>query len=208
MTPTVIHTLADIIQSVSTPRPALLPLFRSEHQLRLLGELFVRDTEARSIAELSTATGIPQATVSREVARLEDAGIVRSSQRGRLRLVEADDRAPWYWELRALLLTTVGPAAVVADVLAGVEGIERAYLFGSWAARHLGIPGVPPNDLDLLVVGSPDLDELYAACRQAERELRLDVNPVVRTPAEWDDEEDDFLRNVRSGPLVPVKEGR
>src|SRR2546423_3476164 len=95
-----IRLASDIIHDTRTSPPPLLPLFRSEHQLRLLGELFVYAGEARSISELSAATGIPQATVSREVRRLEQAGLLRSVRRGRLRLVEANDQLPYYPELR------------------------------------------------------------------------------------------------------------
>lgn len=119
-------------------------------------------------------------------------------------MVEANDRLPWFAELRSLLLKTVGPQMVLRDVLAGVNGIAEAYIFGSWAARYHGSTGPAPNDLDLLVVGEPDLDELYAACRRAERDLRLDVNPVTRTPAEWQAGDRGFLDEVRRGPLVPV----
>ncbi|HEY8555830.1 MAG TPA: MarR family transcriptional regulator, partial [Actinomycetes bacterium] len=117
----------------------------------------------RSVAELAMATGIPHATVAREVARLERSGIVRSVRRGRLRLVEPNDRLPWFGELRALLLKTIGPAVVLREALAPVEGVDEAYIFGSWAARYGGEAGHAPNDIDLLVVGEPDLDSLYAA---------------------------------------------
>lgn len=156
------------------------------------------------MSELASVTGIPQATVSREVARLEEAGLLRSSRRGRLRLVEANDRLPYYHELRALLLKTIGPAAVLAHELAEVAGIDEAFIFGSWAARYHGEPGAAPHDIDLLVIGEPNLDALYAACRRAEAELRLDVNPLVRPKADWNARGSGFLADVRKGPLVPV----
>ena len=185
-----------------------MPLFRSEHQLRLLGELFVYASEARSVSELAAATGIPQATVSREVARLEEAGLLRSVRRGRLRLVEADVQLPYHHELRALLLKTIGPAAVLTQELSGVPGIDEAFVYGSWAARYHGEPGPAPRDIDLLVIGEPDLDGLYAACRRVEKELRLDVNPIVRSPAEWQRRGPSFLAEVRRGPLVAVAGAR
>jgi DNA-binding transcriptional ArsR family regulator len=195
---------ADIIHHTRTTPPALLPIFRSEHQLRLLGELFVRAGEARSLSELATATGVPQATVSREIERLHRAGLVTSSRRGRLRLVDANRQLPYFEELRSLLLKTVGPAAALREALAEIDSVDDAFIFGSWAARYEGETGPPPNDIDLLVVGNPDLDELYAALRAVERDLRLDVNPVVRSPAEWQDADAGFLDQVRRGPLVRV----
>jgi DNA-binding transcriptional ArsR family regulator len=195
---------SDIIHYTRTTPPPLLPLFRSEHQLHLLGELFVYAGEARSISELSTATGIPQATVSREVGRLEEAGLLRSVRRGRLRLVEANDQLPYYPELRVLLLKTIGPAPVLAHELGAVKGIDEAFIFGSWAARYHGEPGPSPRDIDLMVIGEPDLDAIYAACRRAEASIRLDVNPIVRSRTEWRRRGSGFLADVRKGPLVQV----
>jgi predicted nucleotidyltransferase len=142
--------------------------------------------------------------VSREVARLEEAGLLTAVRRGRLHLVDANERLPYFGELRSLLLKTVGPAAVLGEALADVSGVDQAFIFGSWAARYNGEAGPPPNDIDLLVVGTPDLDTLYRALRAAERRLRLDVNPVVRSPAEWRRPDRGFLDEVRRRPLVRV----
>lgn len=142
--------------------------------------------------------------MSREVARLEEAGLLRSRRRGRLRLVEANDQLPYYHELRALLIKTIGPAAVLAAELSGVAGISKAFIFGSWAARYHGEKGPAPHDIDLMVIGEPELDVLYAACRRAETQLHLDVNPVVRSSTEWRRRGGGFLADVRKGPLVPV----
>lgn len=103
-----------------------------------------------------------------------------------------------------MLLKTVGPAAALREALAKVDGVDDAFIFGSWAARYEGATGPPPNDIDLLVVGNPDLDKLYAALRAVERDLRLDVNPVVRSPDEWRAGDAGFLDQVRRGPLVRV----
>jgi DNA-binding transcriptional ArsR family regulator len=194
----------DIIEDTRTSPPPLLPLFRSEHQLRLLGELFIYSSEARSVSELAAATGIPQATVSREVARLEEAGLLRSARRGRLRLIEADDQLPYYPELRSLLLKTIGPVAALGRELSGVAGIDEAFIYGSWAARYHGERGPAPRDIDVVVIGEPDLDALYAACRRVEKEIRLDVNPIVRSRTEWQRRGPGFLADIRKGPLVAV----
>jgi predicted nucleotidyltransferase len=45
--------------------------------------------------------------------------------------------------------------------------MEHASVFGSWAQRYLGEPGPAPTDIDLLVVGRPDMDVLADAVSRA-----------------------------------------
>ncbi|HEU4753772.1 MAG TPA: nucleotidyltransferase domain-containing protein, partial [Armatimonadota bacterium] len=147
-------------------------------------------------------------TVQRELARLERAGLLRSRRIGRARLVRADEGSPYHRELRALLEKAFGPEAALRELLSDVNGIEEAWIFGSWARRYLGEEGAPPGDIDLLVVGAPRPDDLYRACRRAEARLGLPVNPSVVSPAEWESTESGFVRAVREEPRVPLLERR
>lgn len=96
------------------------------------------------------------------MARAEDTGVVTSRRLGSTRLVSAAD-SPLTGPLTELLLRSFGPRQVVAEELAGVAGIEAAFLSGSWAARYEGQPGRAPADIDVLVIGDPDRDELDEA---------------------------------------------
>jgi DNA-binding transcriptional ArsR family regulator len=191
---------------MKTSAPALLPIFRSEQQLRLLGHLFILSGREFSVKEIQLETGIPQATVSREVARLEEAGLLRSRQVGRSKLIRADEDSPSFTELRSILLKTVGPAFILRDHLLGVSGVEEAHVFGSWARRYHGERGAPPQDLDVVVIGRPNADLLFEAALAAEKRLGLEVNPVIVEPEEWNDPPEGFFRDVRDGPLVTIIE--
>lgn len=65
-------------------------------------------------------------------------------------------------------------------------------------------PGVPPGDIDVVVIGEPDVDQIYDACREAGAALGQEVNPVILAPEEWNARRSGFVRQVRQGPLVPV----
>ncbi len=196
------HTPGDIIRSVSESSPGLLPIFRSRQQLQLLGDLFVHAGSARSIAELERATSIPQQTISREVDRLSKAGLLKVRSLGRMKLVDANEDSTYFPELRALLLKAVGPAVVLGDRLGQIEGIDEAYVFGSWARRYEGEVGPPPADVDVLVVGDADPDAVEAACVEAGRRLGLEINAVVLSDLEWRSSRSGFVRQVREGPLI------
>lgn len=172
--------------------------------MRLLGQLFLHPDVEHAIADLERATSIPQQTLSRELARLVRAGLVRDRRQGRMHLVAANQASPYFPELAGLLLKALGPKEVLADELATVDGITEAYIFGSWARRYDGLAGDPPRDVDVVVIGEPDVDEIYAACQRAARTIGQEVNPVVLTPKEWKHKRSGFLRQLDQGSLVRV----
>lgn len=187
-----------------TSAPPILPVFRSRLQGDLLARVLLDPEAEHSLTELAQAVRGSVAAVQREIERLEEAGIVRSRRVGRSRLVKADTSTPLYEPLSHLVLLTFGPGHVVAEELAGVDGIEDVYLFGSWAARYEGIPGPVPADLDVLVVGSPDRDAVHSAALRAEQRLGREVNVTIRSKRSWGQEHDGFVRQVKKSPLVPV----
>ena len=202
---TSIRTLDDIIESMSTSAPALIPLFRSEQQLRLLAVLFTQADDELAIGELAERAGIAQATASREVARLAEHGLVVTRALGRNTLVTANWSLPWARDLKSILVQTVGVLGRLADALADVRGIEEAFVFGSWAARYLGERGPPPHDVDVLIVGEVPLRTVRGACAKVESELRIEVNPVVVDHTRWGARKPDaFVAEIRSRPIVPI----
>jgi DNA-binding transcriptional ArsR family regulator len=196
---------------VRTSAPALLAIFRSQLQGELLARVMLSSDEL-TITELASDLSAPVSTVQREVDRLERAGILQTRKHGRGRLVSLDHSNPAVAPLLELVAMTFGPRRIVAEEFAGVEGIEELYLFGSWAARYRGIEGRAPGDVDVLVIGHPDRHAVYDAADRAQRRLHREVNPTVVSVERWATDEEPFLREVRSRPLVPLvlndEEGR
>jgi DNA-binding transcriptional ArsR family regulator len=206
-----IHTLDDIIESVSRSAPALAPLFRSDQQLRILAVLFAGlGDEELSIGDLAERADVAQATASREVARLAEHGLVMTRALGRNTLVSPNWELPWAKDLRSILVQTVGILGRLADALTGVPGVGEVFVFGSWAARYAGEPGPPPRDVDVLVVGEAALRSVRRACHVVEGELHVEVNPVVIDRVHWSAEKPEpFVAQLKSQPLVPIPlEGR
>ena len=82
-------------------------------------------------------------------------------------------------------------------------GVERVFLFGSWA-RYVGRSGRPQADIDVLVVGMPDREDLDEAAERTGRRWGREVNVTVRSPQWWDGGQDGFHAEVTARPLVPV----
>ncbi len=104
---------------------------------------------------------------------------------GNTRLVHANTASPYYAGLSDVLTKAFGAPVLLARVLRGVAGIDAAYIYGSWAARHSGEAGKRAvGDIDVLVLGKPDRDELYEALAEVERRLGRPVQATVRG-ADW-----------------------
>jgi predicted nucleotidyltransferase len=183
----------------------LLPIFRSRQQAQLLARLLDNPEGESSLSDLSTQLYIPVASVHREVERAERAGLVRSRRVGNSRLVSANPDSPYHEPLRQLLVMAFGPPELLRAALDGLAGITAAYLFGSWAARWQGEEGPrPPADIDLLVLGDPDRDQVYAAVNEVSTELGRQVQATIR-PADWlESGEGSFHDTVVSRPIVSV----
>jgi DNA-binding transcriptional ArsR family regulator len=193
-----------MIVYMRTTAPASAPIFRSEQQMRILAALFERRGVERSVSELARASGAAVATASREVERLEEHGIVRSRNVGRSRFVSANWDLPWADALATILAHTAGLPARLAAALDGVRGVRSAFVYGSWAARHVGEIGPAPHDSYLLVVGTAKLGDVREAVRPLESELAVEINPVVISESDWSSADDPFVVEVRSRPVFEV----
>jgi DNA-binding transcriptional ArsR family regulator len=182
----------------------LMPIFRSRHQAELLTQLLLHPDTEFSLSELARQIDVPLPTLQREAQRLIQAGLLRDRKQGRNRLVSANPDNPATPPLTQLLALSFGPQTVIAEEFI-LPDVEEVLIFGSWAARFVGHPGPPPNDIDVLTIGTAGRYDVYAAADRAQRRLDIPVNPVLCTPERWNDPGDDALINgIRNAPYTTV----
>ena len=149
--------------------------------------------------ELARRLGHPSQVVGRELQRLEDAGILASETIGRARRYRVNAASPIAADVRGLVLRTIGAEALIGAALAGVAGIEEAWIFGS----HARGTERSSSDIDLLLIGPVDRGTLSERLVEVEQELGRDVNMVAYTRAELADLKsagDPFVVDVLAGP--------
>lgn len=191
----------------STVSP-LLPMLRSRVQGDMLATLFLNPDRSFSLTDLARRAHPSVRAVHSEANRLVGAQWVTEERVGNNRMLRANTQTIIARPLSDLLLVTYGPLPVLSDALSGLAGIDHAYIYGSWAARYQGRSGGIPKDINLLVVGDVDPDDVIGAVEAAGRRLEREVN-VRRVRAErWTDAADDpFLVSVQSQPLVELPVG-
>ncbi len=186
--------------------PALLPILRSQVAGDLLALLYLHPEEEYSLTEAASAIGANTNAVHYEVAKLSEGGLVRTRKRGNLRLIRAITDSILTRPLTDLLAVTYGPLPVLTDLIANVEGVTGAYIYGSWAARYRGEAGPVPADVDVLVVGTSDSDDLDEVADRAQMTLRRPVNIRRIKPETWNasNPTDPFIRSLKSRPFVTI----
>jgi predicted nucleotidyltransferase len=174
---------------------------RSELRRALLVRLFSDPERELHPSQEARELGYTPQAVARELHRLEAAGMAISVRIGRARRYRADRGSPLFAEVSGLVSKTIGIEALLRDALDGLDGIEEAALFGSYARGEV----TPHSDLDVLVIGTPDREALSERLASVESRVGREINVVTYTRREVDRllaSGDSFVRDVLEGPRV------
>jgi predicted nucleotidyltransferase len=194
---------ADGAHRASAPGGGLAGALFTSTQQRLFTLLFGQSDRSFFLGELIELADSGRGAVQRELARLADVGLVITKAVGNQRHFQANQAAPIFNELQALVLKTVGLAEPIKAALAHVpEPIELALIFGSFAKHS----ATASSDVDLLIVsGRLSLERAYAVLAPAEQAISRKLSVTLLTPKEFQQRRIDnspFLNKVLSGQHI------
>jgi len=178
---------------------AIFPKVRAE----ILRILFSDPSKEFHLRELSRLSNMALGTIQQEVRRLTKADLLISRRDGNRIYYRANTQHPIFPELRGIALKTTGLREQIADTLAGVPGVELAFVFGSAASGTAGAA----SDVDLFVIGNVGLRALAPKLRPLTSTLGREVNPYVLTRETLVAKAragDAFIANVIAAPKIWV----
>ena len=185
---------------------ALMPILRSDVQGRILAILLVNKDSEYSVTDLATRAGTSLPTALREIRRLEKVQLVTVRPAGNMQLVRANRDHRLFAALTEIVLYSFGPVEVLRGLFAGLPGVEEAFIYGSWAERYQGVPGVDPGDIDVLLVGDFDRSQAFDLALKATHIIGKEVAVNNLDAKDWKEAESGFIRTVQSRPLVNLRE--
>ena len=176
---------------------------RSTVRQRLLAYYFTNPTARRHVRDLAARLNVDPSNLSKELNRLESEGLFKSEVSGRQKYFSLDHSYPLYAEVRRIVEKTVGAAPLLSRTIKEIEGIQEAYLHGSFAdgQQHAG------SDINILIIGSPKAEVLAEAIEKLERLLGRDINYTVLTHEDFQSRlarKDAFLENVWHNKRIPL----
>ena len=152
-------------------------LGRSKIRQRMLALIMDAPDRRLHLRGIARAVGTSAGTAARELDRLEAAGLVRRTREGHQVYFEARPDQPLFEQIRDIVRQVAGAPIILRRHLSGLAGVERAVIFGSYAHGPLK----PDSDVDILIIGDPDRDDLTDRLEMASLEISRPVNEVVMT---------------------------
>lgn len=161
---------------------SLTDLFVSKVRAKLLKIFLSQPQEIFYVRELVRHTGEEINAVRRELARLEERGLVKKEPRANRLYYSFVKTYPFYQDLLSLVAKTTGLGAQIIKDKNKLGNIKFAMLSGRYV-RFL--PRKSEEDIDLLLVGQINLNQLNLLVRQAESQREKEINYAPMTADEF-----------------------
>ncbi len=154
----------------------------STTQQRVLGLLFGQPERSYYATQLIGLAGGGSGAIQREIARLEESGLVTVRRVGTRKHYQANPESPLYEELVGIARKTVGLAGPLREALAPLsKRITAAFVYGSVAKRQ----DTARSDIDLMVLSDKlAYADVFKALEPLGARLGRPVNPTVLTRQE------------------------
>jgi predicted nucleotidyltransferase len=186
-------------------RKSLADALFTKTQQRVIGVLFGDPDRSFYASELIRTAGTGSGAAQRELAKLEESGLVVARRIGHQKHYQADASSPLFAELRAIILKTVGLVEPLRDALRPLsKAIRMAFVYGSVAKAE----DRSGSDIDLMIISdSLTYADVFGALERAAKSVGRPVNPTVYTEAEFSKrsrQENAFVTRVLQQPKIWV----
>ena len=166
-------------ETISSVSELLFPL---QYRGKALALLLLQPQQSLHVREIARLTGTVAGTMSKELAKLNKAGLLLQHRVGNQVRFSANVQHPVYLELSALLRKTLGLADVLAGALAqAADRIAVAFVFGSMARAGETVH----SDVDIMLIGQVGFAEVIELLHGAQTSLKREINPKIYSVEEW-----------------------
>jgi len=181
----------------------IFELTRSKLRRELLKYYFLHPQGRYYLRELERLLKLPVGNIRRELLKMSRMGLFSPERVGNLVYYSLNRECPFYDEIRSIVLKTAGMKDVFHRELQKLEGLEIAFIYGSFADGS----EVKGSDIDLFLVGDLDQYKLVRIVHKIEDQIGRTVNYVFFTKKELKDrisKKNHFILNVLNNKKIMV----
>lgn len=162
----------------------------TKNQTLILEIFFNHPEKSYYLRELGRLLGKEPGVFQRDINRLVESGILASEYRAKSRFFALNKEHPLYKEFKSIFFKTVGAEGKLKSILKGIENIQVAFIYGSFAKGKED----QVSDIDLMLIGDPDEDLLINKISSIEKNLDREINYSIFSP-------EDVKKGLRSGEV-------
>ena len=174
-------------------------LIKSRIAVSVIGVALFQD--GLHLSEIARRAGTSSFQARRELDSLVALGVLGKERKGNICIYHQRKESPIFGDLRSLYLKTDGVAGEVGAKLLKVDGISRAFIYGSMASGVFG----ERSDVDLMVVGAADDTVLSQAMLEAQKSTGREINYILWAEKDYarkKKEEGAFFKSVANGKKI------
>ena len=181
-----------------------LQLTKSRLRQIILSYYFTNPAKSLYVRQLASILKEDPGNLSKELSRLVNEGIFIAEAKGNQKHFYLNKRYPLHGELKSILFKTVGLEGRLRGIIKKIKGIKLSFIYGSYAANKENAS----SDVDLLIVGKLDENELLKEIESAERVLGREINYNIYPATEFKErimKKDNFITNILKRPKIMLK---
>lgn len=177
--------------------------FKSKISEKILSYYFVNTGKSHYINELAKILDVDLGNLFRKLKEMEREGLFCSELRGNQRYFFLNKKCPYLAEYKKIYELRYGFIEILKHKLKATPGLREAYIFGSFAKGNFS----EDSDIDLLLVGEHDLDEVNLIISNLEKKIRREINLVDYSSKEFSQKKetkDFFINNIFSNKTIKI----
>ncbi len=145
---------------------------RSKVAIKLLDYYFLNPDAQHYINDLARILGLDPKNTETKLKEFQEKGLLKSEFRGKERYFFLAKDNPILEHYRQIFLKTYGIEKSLKDIMEDIEGLNEAYIFGSYAANKMD----SSSDIDILAVGSHLVLELQRVIAKLQKDIGREFN--------------------------------
>ena len=158
-----------------------LYITKSKVRQDLLTLFFTNPSQKYYLRELERMLGYSAGSIRRELLRFQKDNLFNTQKVGNLLYYSLNTKHPLFKELKSIISKTIGVEGSLKKTLSSIEKIRMAFNYGSFASKRER----PTSDIDLMIIGDPDISYLNEKIAKLEKRLKREINITVYSSEEY-----------------------
>ena len=178
-------------------------IISSGTRVKLLSLFLLNPEKEYYVREIVRITQENYNSVRRELANLEQFGLITGQKKGNQQYYSVNRSFFLYDELQKIVLKTEGIAGILRNRLGELGGIDCMFIYGSFAKGTAGAQ----SDLDLFIVGDISEDDLIPLVHAGEQAIKREINYTLMPAPEFSERKktgDPFVKNVMDEQKIMI----